>query len=204
MDGAALPAGPGYEELRGVPARVLEELRDLRTAALDGEISAGAWVRRHAELLAPFPSVRADDLDRTARSVRLALDEVGQDFERFLFLTALLADLRLLQRPDAAREVRDLAEQLPTAAGEQRGRLLRQIGVLRGRDAEARRAYDPTGRMAQALRVGTLEETYRWLSAAVAENPGASVQDLLTRAALEVAEAKLELDRYDDLNSRAG
>lgn len=202
MDAAALPAGPGYEELLGVPAPVLEALRELRATALDGEIDAETWARRHTELLASFPSSRPDDLDRTARNVRRALEEAGQDFERFLFLTALLADLRLLQRPDAARELRDLADQLPTAAGEQRVRLLRQIGVLRGREAQP--GYDPTTRMAQALRVGTLEETYRWLSAAVAEKPGASVQDLLTRAALEVAEAKLELDRYDDLNSRAG
>jgi hypothetical protein len=186
--------------LLGVPVRVLQELRDLRGAALDGEIPIDTWAARHAEIRAGFSPSPIKDLEPTARSVRRALDDAGQDFDRFLFLTALHADLRLLQPPDADRELRDLADQLPSAAGDHRARLLRQIALLRG-DELTTGSYDPTGRMVQALRVGTLEETYRWLTAAVAENPRASVQDLLTRAAIEVADAKLELDRFDDLTA---
>jgi len=62
--------------------------------------------------------------------------------------------------------------------------------------------YHPADRMLKALQVGTLEETYRWLQAAIVENPASSVQDLMTRAAIEVAEAKMDLDRYDDLKNR--
>ncbi len=62
--------------------------------------------------------------------------------------------------------------------------------------------YHPAARMHKALQVGTLEETYRWLQTALAENPAATVQDLMTRVAIEVAEAKMDLDRYDDFTNR--
>ena len=76
---------------------------------------------------------------------------------------------------------------------------MRTLRAMAGRATPE--VYEPGTRMFKALRVGTLEETNRWLQAAVAEHPGASVQDLLTRAAIEVAEAKQELDRYDALKS---
>ena len=128
----------------------------------------------------------------------------SDDFDRWLFLTELQRNLQLLQPPDPARELQQLEAALPTLAAEQTWpqteRRLQVLRALTGRiDPEA---YEPGTRMIKALRVGTLEETYLWLQAAVAQNPGASVQDLLTRAALEVAEAKLELDRYDALKDR--
>ncbi len=200
-----LPSNDGYPRLLGVPMTLVEQLRALSRSALDGEITLPAWRERHEQLLEQArPELEPGDLKRVEAQVSIVAAAVTEDFDRFLFLSGLGRNLRLLQAPDPERELRDLQEALPTLIGEtSRASVERQLGVLRAMSTEPEaEVYEPGRRMFKALQVGTLEETYRWLQEAVAENPGASVQDLLTRAAIEVAEAKMELDRYDDLNGR--
>lgn len=171
-----LPREAGYARLLGVPMDVVDLLQDLRRSALDGGMSWQAWATRHAEILARHPmDVDQPELRRLHARVTAAAARAVDDFDRWVFLSELQQGLRALRAPDPARAARR-----PDAA----------------------EPYEPGTRMIKALRVGTLEETNRWLRSAVAENPAASVQDLLTRAAIEVAEAKLELDRYDALEPR--
>jgi hypothetical protein len=200
-----LPSEAGYQQLLGVPMDVVERLRTLHTAALDGQLTSAGWTAQHAELLAGATltdgpaQLRGFEDQATA-----AATSVTEDFDQFIFLNRLAADLRLLQTPDPERELRELESPLATLTGEStRAEINRQLTALRvmtGRSAPE--SYEPAARMFKALQVGTLEETYRWLQTALAENPTSSVQDLMTRAAVEVAEAKLELDRYDDLKGR--
>jgi hypothetical protein len=199
---ASLPTEPGYARLLGVPADVVERLRALRLAALDGQLSRDSWDREHAQALdGARLDVGADELRRLERQISAAAESAVEDFEQFLFLAGLALDLRALQLPDPERELLELQTGRSAAqAAESRATIDRHLAAMRtmtGRTGPE--TYGPGSRMLQALRVGTLEETYRWLKAAVEENPAASVQDLLTRAAIEVADAKMELDRFDDL-----
>ena len=200
-----LPTEDGYTHLVGVPMDVVEQLRSLSKAALDGAISLSTWEERHAQTLAGSrPAVDAAELRRLETQVSAVARSVTEDFDRFAFLTKLSMNLRLLQAPNPDRELREMEEALPTLTGEDpRATVERRLATLQamtGRSGSDR--YEPAARMLKALQVGTLEETNRWLRAAIAENPTASAQDLLTRAAIEVAEAKLELDRYDNLKAR--
>jgi hypothetical protein len=200
----SLPTGPGYDRLLGVPAERVERLRELRLMALDGELTREGWEREQAKVL---DGVRVEaepaQLRRLEKQASDAAESASENFEQYLFLAGLALDLRSLQLPDPDRELAELQNGRSAALGaESRATLDRHVAAMRtmtGRTEPER--YEPASRMLQALRVGTLEETYRWLKAAVEENPGTSVQDLLTRAAIEVAEAKMELDRYDDLSS---
>jgi hypothetical protein len=200
-----LPSEAGYQQLLGVPMDVVERLRTLHTVALDGRLTSSRWASQHAETLAGSPlSVDPAQLRGFEDQASAAAASVTEDFDQFIFLTGLAADLRLLQAPDPERELRELESPLATLTGESTraeiDRRLTALRVMTGRTAPE--SYEPAARMFKALQVGTLEETYRWLQTALAENPGSSVQDLMTRAAVEVAEAKLELDRYDDLKGR--
>jgi hypothetical protein len=200
-----LPREAGYQQLLGVPMDTVERLRTLHAAALDGQLTSARWTARHAELLAGSRlTVDPAQLRGFEDQVTAAATSVTEDFDHFIFLNRLAADLRLLQAPDPDRELRELESPLTTLTGEStRAEIDRRVTALRvmtGRNAAE--SYEPAARMFKALQVGTLEETYRWLQTALAENPGSSVQDLMTRAAVEVAEAKLELDRYDDLKGR--
>jgi hypothetical protein len=200
-----LPLTAGYATLLGVPMDVVEQLRSLHQQALDGGLSLRSWRAGHAEALAGHgPDVGAAELQRLTAAVDAAAVAAVDDFDHWMFLAGLLKDLRLLRTPDPARELQELEAAMP-ALTDRRSRLqaereLRTLRVLAGRTPPE--PYEPGARMLKALRVGTLEETNRWLQAAVTANPGASVQDLLTWAAVEVAEAKLELDRYDALKDR--
>ena len=202
-----LPSEAGYSHLLGVPMEVVERLRTLHTAALDGQLTSPRWQERHAELLAGSPPA-ADPAQLRGFEDRAtaAATSVTEDFDHFIFLNRVAADLRLLQTPDPERELRELESPLATPTGEstraEMDRRRTALRVMTGRSAPE--TYQPAARMFKALQVGTLEETYRWLQTALAENPAASVQDLMTRAAVEVAEAKLELDRYDDLKGHPG
>jgi hypothetical protein len=203
---ASLPAESGYTQLLGVPMDVVERLRSLHLVALDGGLPLQTWSARHAETLAGVePDADPAGLELLTEQVGAAAAAASDDFERWLFLVELQQDLQLLQAPDPARELQRLHSALPAPTAEQPRsqaerhlHTLRALAGLRTQDEP----YEPGTRMIKALRVGTLEETYRWLQAAVADHPGASVQDLLTRAAVEVADAKLELDRYDTLRDR--
>jgi hypothetical protein len=200
----SLPSEGGYTRLLGVPMDLVEQLRSLSKAALDGEISLTTWQERHAQILAGSgPAVGAAEVQRLETQVNAVARSLTEDFDRFVFLSQLALNLRLLQAPDPGRELRDLQEALPTLFGEvPRATVERRLATLQAMTGRSEPAmYEPAARMLKALQVGTLEETYRWLRAAVAQNPGSSVQDLLTRAAIEVAEAKLELDRYDNLQA---
>jgi hypothetical protein len=200
----SLPTEDGYTRLLGVPMDLVEQLRALYTAALDGEISLDTWEERHAQAVAGLGSVvDAGDLKRLEAQVNVVAKSVTEDFDRFVFLSKLGANLRLLQAPNPDRELREMQEALPTLTGEDpRSTVERRLATLQAMTGRTpSNAYEPSARMLKALQVGTLEETYRWLRAAVAEAPATSVQDLLTRAAVEVAEAKLELDRYDNLKA---
>jgi hypothetical protein len=201
-----LPSADGYTHLLGVPMDIVEQLRSLHLAALDGQMSLDTWKERHAHALADSePTLDSAELRRLETQVNAVATSVTEDFDRFIFLAQLATNLRLLQTPDPERELQELEKPLNPLAGENtRSEIDRRLAALRamtGRSGEAD-VYEPAARMFKALQVGTLEETYRWLQAAVAEDPSSSVQDLLTRAAIEVAEAKLELDRYDDLKGR--
>jgi hypothetical protein len=184
---------------------VIEQLRALRLAALDGEMPLEIWAARHLEILTGFePAVDPAGRERLVAQVGAAADGTTDDFDRFMFLGGLATNLRLLQAPDPEREFHELQEVLSTLSTELgRAKVERQLAAIRAMSRKGERSdddvYEPATRMFKALRVGTLEETYRWLKAATADNPGATVQDLVTRAAIEVANAKLELDRYDDL-----
>jgi hypothetical protein len=202
-----LPREAGYTHLLGVPVERIERLRSLYVAALDGRMSSSDWTARHASALAEMPPTLGPGALRGLEDqVNAMATGVTEDFDHFLFLSHLAMDLHLLQAPDPERELHDLEQPLSAAAGEtSRAVVERRLAALR--TMTGRRevdTYQPAARMFKALQVGTLEETYRWLRTAIAENPAASVQDLLTRAAVEVAEAKLELDRYDDLNGDPG
>jgi hypothetical protein len=201
----SLPSNDGYRQLLGVPIEAVEHLRELHEAALDGRLSADAWTARHAEVLTGAePDVDSAELNRLEAQVKALAAAVTEDFDHYLFLSRLALDLRLLQPPDPDRELRDLEAPLSTPAGDStRAEIDRHRVALRAMTGRREPDdYHPADRMLKALQVGTLEETYRWLQAAVAENPASTVQDLMTRAAIEVAEAKLELDRYDDLKNR--
>ena len=200
---AALPSAAGYTHLLGVPMATLERLRSLYAAALEGRRSLTEWTEQHAGLLAATPpALDPGALRRLEEEVTVMATAVTGDFDRFLFLSQLAANLHLLQAPDPGRELHDLEQPSSAVLAEHSWAVLGQwraaLRAMTGQEPSAQ----PPARMLKALQVGTLEETYRWLQAAVAENPAASVQDLLTRAAIEVAEAKLELDRYDDLTRR--
>lgn len=200
-----LPNEDGYTQLLGVPMPVVERLRCLHTAALDGHMSVETWTERHAHALAGSePAVDLVELRRLEALVNRVAASVTEDFDHFVFLGQLATNLRLLQTPDADRELRELEAPLAPLTGEStRSEIQRRVAVLRSMTGRgAAEAYEPAARMFKALQVGTLEETYRWLQAAIAENPASSVQDLMTRVAIEVAEAKLELDRYDNLSGR--
>lgn len=201
----SLPHEAGYTQLLGVPMDVVERLRSLHLAALDGGISLQAWTAQHAATLAGHePDVDPGGLEQLVVQVGAAATASLDDFDRWLFLTELQKNLRLLLVPDPSRELRQLETSPPALTGEvtwpQSQRHLHVLRALTG--SSPPEAYEPGTRMIKALRVGTLEETNRWLQAAVAKNPGASVQDLLTWAAVEVADAKMELDRYDALQTR--
>jgi hypothetical protein len=201
----SLPSQDGYTHLLGVPMDLVEQLRSLYTAALDGEMSLSTWEERHAQTLAgAAPDVDPGDLKRLEAQVNAVAAAVTEDFDRFVFLGALAMNLRLLQAPNPDRELREMQEALPTLTGEDpRATIERRLAVVQAMTGRTEsNAYEPATRMLKALRVGTLEETNRWLRTAIAEDPAGSVQDLMTRAAIEVAEAKLELDRYDDLKAR--
>ncbi len=200
-----LPSEGGYTHLLGVPMDVVERLRSLHLAALDGQLSSDGWKERHAQTLSDSgPGLDSAELRRLEAQVNVAATAVTEDFDRFIFLARLATNLRLLQAPDPERELRELEKPLDPLAGENtRSEIERRLTALRAMTGRGKAdSYEPAARMFKALQVGTLEETYRWLQVAVAEEPASSVQDLLTRAAIEVAEAKLELDRYDDLNGR--
>jgi hypothetical protein len=201
----SLPSDDGYTRLLGVPMALIEQLRSLYLAALDGDVSLAAWQQRHTQTLAGAePDLDPADLKRLEAQVSAAAKAVTEDFDRFVFLSRLASDLRLLQDPDPGRELREMEEALPTLVAENpRAQVEQRLAALRAMTGrEEAGDYEPAARMLKALQVGTLEETYRWLRAAVAVNPAASVQDLLTQAAIEAAEAKLELDRYDGLMDR--
>jgi hypothetical protein len=190
---------------------VVEQLRTLYRTALEGTIDHETWLARHSETLAGHePDVDDTGLDLLAAEVGDAAAAATDDVDRWMFLCRLQKNLELLRLPDPDRELRGLETALSTLTGEQsRADVRRQADALRAMKpgttpGTTPPGYEPGTRMIKALRVGTLEETYRWLQAAVAERPGATVQDLLTRAAVEVAEAKLELDRYDALRSDPG
>jgi hypothetical protein len=184
----------------------VEQLRPLYTAALDGRMSLAAWTEQHAAILTQTPpTLDPGALRRLEDDVTSMATGVTGDFDRFLFLSQLATNLHLLQTPDPERELHDLEQPSSTAPAENSWAVVkRRLSTLRAMTGREPVAYQPPARMLKALQVGTLEETYHWLQVAVAENPATSVQDLLTRAAVEVAEAKLELDRYDDLNRGPG
>jgi hypothetical protein len=199
----SLPNEAGYTQLLGVPMEVIEQLRALRLSALEGELSLESWSSRHATILDGVdPLIDPAGRKRLAALVGAAADGTTDDFDRFMFLGGLAANLRLLQTPDPDRELRELEEALPTLSADLgRAKAERRLAAVRAMTAQDPSApYEPASRMLKALRVGTLEETYRWLKDAIAQDPGASVQDLVTRAAVEVANAKMDLDRYDGLN----
>jgi hypothetical protein len=184
----------------------VEQLRSLYTAALDGRMSLAEWTEQHTAILAETPpALDPGALRRLEDEVTSMAAGVTGDFDRFLFFTQLATNLHLLQSPDPARELHELEQPSSAVLAENSWAVLEQRrAALRAMIGQEPVSYQPPARMLKALQVGTLEETYHWLQVAVAENPTASVQDLLTRAAIEVAEAKLELDRYDDLNRGPG
>jgi hypothetical protein len=198
----SLPTQPGYTHLMGVPVDVVEQLRSLHAAALDGGMSLSAWRAAHAQALAGCPpDVDPARLDRLVARAEAAAAAALDDFDRWLFLAELQQNLQLLRVPDPGREVQQIQAGLPALTEQQtRSQAERHLQALQAMAGRTQpEPYEPGTRMIKALRVGTLEETNRWLQAAVARNPGASVQDLLTWAAVEVAQAKQELDRYDEL-----
>ncbi len=202
---ASLPTAPGYDRLLGVPTDVVGRLRALRLAALDGQLTRESWDGQYAQALDGIDvGAGRAELRRLESQASAAAEAAVEDFEQFLFLAELAMDLRLLQPPDPDRELQELKSGVSGGLGaESWATLERHRTAMRAMTGRTEpQAYEPASRMLQALRVGTLEETYRWLKAAVEEHPGASVQDLVTRAAIEVAEAKMELDRYDDLSPR--
>jgi hypothetical protein len=202
---ASLPAQAGYTHVLGVPMEVVDRLRSLHLAALDGGMSLQTWTAQHAGALAGHHlDVDPGHLEQLVVQVATAATASLDDFDRWLFLTELQKNLQLLLIPDPSRELRQLEASPPALTGEQTWpQSQRHLHVLRaltgGTEPEP---YEPGTRMIKALRVGTLEETNRWLRAALAQHPRASVQDLLTWAAIEVADAKMELDRYDALQTR--
>jgi hypothetical protein len=201
----SLPSNDGYTHLLGVPIHVVDQLQDLADAALEGRLTSEIWTSRHAEALTGAAlSVDLAELQRLEAQVNAAAAAVTEDFDHYLFLNRLAQNLRLLQPPDPDRELRDLEAPLATPTTDRtRAEVERRQTALRAMTGRsAAEMYHPADRMLKALQVGTLEETYRWLQAAIVENPASSVQDLMTRAAIEVAEAKMDLDRYDDLKNR--
>ncbi|MFI7586167.1 hypothetical protein ACIB24_03735 [Spongisporangium articulatum] len=61
--------------------------------------------------------------------------------------------------------------------------------------------YQPTTRMAKALRLGMLQATRQWLAEAAREHPGATPEELLELITDEALAAELELERYDELDT---
>jgi hypothetical protein len=190
------------DEVLGVPPAVLDELRALRASALDGALGLAEWREAHAERLGP--AVDPEAVAAALAGVDAELAAAGEDFDRFMALSAQQVDLRLLREPDPLRELREMEEALPTLVAEVPRPLLDQrlasLRTMAGGGGPER--YEASTRMVKALQVGTLEATYEWLRRAIEQSPGASAQDLLTRAAIEAAEAKLELDRYDELRAQ--